>query len=160
MQYIKYNDLDKTQKKLVDESHKVLENAYSPYSKFCVGCSILTKNDIIISGTNIENSAYGSTLCAEKAAISKANSEGLREFKKIAVTGKSLVIDVNEMVAPCGDCRQIIKEFSHISDTNIEIIMSDSKKENIRISTIDELLPVAFGPKDIGIDLNEYKLNN
>ena len=162
MKQVKYKDLTRIQKILLDKAEEVMENSYNPYSRFSVGAAILTKDYKIIKGTNNENSAYGSTNCAEVAAILEANNKKYRMFKSIAVIAKGRMkngkyFDTKEPTAPCGNCRQKIFESSQISGTNLEVIMSNTKKTKIIISSIEELLPMGFGPKDLGIDVSEYQ---
>jgi len=144
-------------KKLLDEAAKVMETAYNPYSNFYVGAAILAKNGKIITGSNVENASYGSTICAERAAILRANAMGIKMFYKIAIIGRGKEFDTKEITSPCGSCRQMIYESSQISERNIEVIMSTTKKDKIVVATINELLPLAFGPKDLGIDVSKYQ---
>lgn len=142
---------------MLNEAEKVMETAYNPYSNFYVGAAILSQDGKIITGSNVENAAYGSTVCAERAAILRANALGIRAFNKVAIIAKGQDFDMTEVTAPCGSCRQMLYESSQISEKNLEIIMSTSKKDKIIIATIEELLPLAFGPKDLGIDIKKYK---
>jgi cytidine deaminase len=150
---LKYNDLNKIQKKLLDAADKVSKNSHSPYSHFQVGAALLCDDGEIITGTNFENAAYGSTICAERAAILRANSQGKRNFSRIAIIGRGKDFDTIDPVSPCGSCRQVIMEISQISNKNIEVIMSNSKKDKIIISSIQELLPLGFGPQNLGIKI-------
>lgn len=150
---IKYNDLNQIQKNLLDAADKVSKNSHSPYSHFQVGAALLCDDGEIITGTNFENAAYGSTICAERAAILRANSQGKRKFSRIAIIGRGRDFDTIDPVSPCGSCRQVIMEISQISNENIEIIMSNSKKDKIIISSIQELLPLGFGPQNLGIKI-------
>ena len=157
MKEVKHSELNKLEKELLDEAEKVMETAYNPYSKFFVGAAILSQDGKIITGSNVENAAYGSTICAERAAILRANALGVRTYDKVAIIAKGQDFDTTEVTAPCGCCRQMLYEASQISEKNLEIIMSTTKKDKIIIATIEELLPLAFGPKDLGIDIRKYK---
>ena len=154
---VKYGILEIAQKRLLDAAEEVMYNAYSPYSKFQVGAALLSREGKIISGANVENSAYGSTICAEAAAISAANSIGIRTFEKVAIIGRHLEYNNTGVTTPCGNCRQILYEFSQVSDKSLEVIMSTSKKDFVVITLIDNLLPLAFGPNDLGINLDNYR---
>jgi cytidine deaminase len=154
---LKYKDLNDTQKRLLDEAEKAMQTSYNPYSHFYVGAALLSDDGKIVTGSNIENAAYGSTVCAERAAISRANAIGIKAFDKLAVIGKGNDSDCKKVCGPCGGCRQMIYEFSQISGKDTEIIMSSTKKDKIIIATIKELLPLAFGPKDLGVDLKEFQ---
>ena len=157
MKNIRYEQLDSIQKKLLGEAEKVMETAYNPYSHFYVGAALLSKEGPIITGSNVENSAYGSTICAERAAIVRANAMEIRTFDKLAIICRGENFNTTEVTGPCGSCRQMLYESSQISEKDIEIILSTTKKDKIIITTIKELLPLAFGPKDLGIDVKKYQ---
>jgi cytidine deaminase len=122
---------------LIEAAKKAREFSYSPYSKFKVGAAVLAKSGKIYSGCNIENASYGITNCAERTAIFKAVSAGEREFTALAV-----IADADGPVAPCGACRQVIAEF------NIGQIIMANLKGNIKIVTLEELLPFSFSASD------------
>ncbi len=157
MKYVTYNELTDIQKLLLESATKAKENAYSPYSHFLVGAAILTKDSEIITGANVENSAYGPTICAERAALTHANAMGKRLIESIAVIARGADFDAKEPTAPCGICRQMIYEAGQVSDTDIELVLSNTKKDRIILTTISELLPLAFGPKDLGVDVSKYR---
>lgn len=152
-----YYDLTDNQRKLLSEAEKVMENAYNPYSNFYVGAALLSNKGEIIVGTNLENAAYGSTICAERAAIASANSRGIRSFNKLAIIARGNGVDTTDITAPCGACRQVIFEFSQVSGIDTEIIMFTTKKDKITIATISEILALGFGPKDLGIDVQRFR---
>jgi cytidine deaminase len=114
---------------------KAITLAYSPYSKACVGSSILTKSGKEYSGSNIENSSYGGTVCAERVAIFKAVSEGHKEISKVYVYSK-------DGWPPCGLCRQVISEFA---TKDLQIIIGD-EAGNEKTLLFSELMPLAFTP--------------
>lgn len=157
MQYVSFKDLDKVQQRLLNAAEEAMKNAYCPYSKFRVGAAILTIDHTIITGSNVENASYGATICAERAAILRANAMEKRFYEKIAIIAKGEDFDTKKPVSPCGDCRQMLYESSQIADKDLEIIMSTTNKESIIISSIEELLPFAFGPKDLGVDISKYQ---
>lgn len=130
------NDSDK---QLFDAAKRALENAYAPYSKFRVGAAIRTRQGEIFTGCNIENSSYGLTVCAERIALFKAVSEGQKEFDVLALISES-----PNAVAPCGACRQVLAEFA--PDLRILLCTPEGIQKE---TTISELLPLAFGPKDL-----------
>ncbi|EJE7233521.1 TPA: cytidine deaminase [Clostridium botulinum] len=125
---------------IIKKAIEVRENAYVPYSKFKVGAALLTEDDTIYTGCNIENASYGATNCAERTAIFKAISEGHKKIKAIAVVGS-----FQEYTYPCGICRQVISEFAN---GNIDIIIVKDKN-NYEIKKLDEILPGAFTKKDL-----------
>lgn len=124
--------------KLMDCSIKARENAYSPYSHFAVGATLLCEDGTLYEGCNIENASYGLTNCAERTAIFKAVSEGHIKFKALAV-----VADTEGPCAPCGACRQVMAEFK------IPLIIMGNLMGNIKIVTIEELLPFSFSECDV-----------
>lgn len=149
MTHTSYDALSAIQQKLLNEAEKAYKNSYSPYSNFSVGAALLTFDDTIITGTNFENASYSVTICAERSAITRANSLGHRKFKAIAITGSGKNKPTKDVISPCGICRQMLLEVSHIANYNIEVIMSSTHRDKIIISTIEELLPLAFGPANL-----------
>jgi cytidine deaminase len=127
-------------KMLVEKAIEAREKAYVPYSKFKVGAALLTENDQIFLGCNVENASYGLTNCAERTAIFKAVSEGEKKIKAIAVVG-----DTEGPISPCGACRQVIAEFC---DKDTKIILANLKGD-IAETTIHEILPGYFSSKDL-----------
>jgi len=156
MKEVKYDELGGLQKTLLEAAARVMETAYNPYSHFYVGAALLSQDGQIIAGSNVENAAYGSTICAERAAILRANARGIRRFSGLAVIARGKDFDATEVTGPCGSCRQMLYESSQVSGVDLEVIMSTTKKDKIVIATISELLPLAFGPKDLGIDVSSY----
>jgi len=110
------------------------KHAYAPYSGFQVGAALEAKNGKIFTGCNVENASYGLACCAERTALFKAVSEGVKSFKRIAI-----VADTPSPCPPCGICRQALHEFS----PEMEVILANlkGKSESIRLS---DLLPRAF----------------
>jgi cytidine deaminase len=118
---------------LLDAAWKARENACCGFSHFAVGAAIETADGHIYSGCNIENASYGLTVCAERVAIWKALSEGVREFRQIVV-----VTDASTLTPPCGACRQIIWEYCR------DIPVTAANRKNSRTWRMSELLPDAF----------------
>ena len=154
---LKYEELDLTQQRMLDEAAEVMETAYAPYSNFYVGSALLSQDGKIITGSNVENAAYGSTICAERAAILRANAMRVRTFYKIAIIARGDDFDTEKITGPCGSCRQMLYESAQISEINLEVILSTTRKDKIVVTTIDELFPLAFGPKDLGLDVKRYR---
>ena len=123
---------------------QAMENSYSPYSDCKVGAALLTKNGKIYTGTNIENAAFSPTVCAERVAFFKAISEGEKNFSKIAVVGGKNG-EINGIFAPCGVCRQVMREFC---DDNFAIILGKSETD-FEVTSLKDLLPLSFSPKDV-----------
>ncbi|WP_416828794.1 cytidine deaminase [Ectobacillus polymachus] len=125
---------------LIAQAIEARKQAYAPYSNFQVGAAILTKNNEVFLGCNIENASYGLTNCAERTAIFKAVSEGEKEIKAIVIVG-----DTDDPISPCGACRQVMAEFC---DENTKIILTNLKGDSVE-TTINELLPGFFSSKDL-----------
>lgn len=123
---------------LVALAIKAMERSYSPYSHFPVGACLLSKDGNVYQGCNIENAAYGVTMCAERTALFKAVSDGVREFEAIAICGKGT------KPYPCGPCRQALNEFS----PDIKILVSD-ENGNFDSTNLSKLLPNGFGPNSL-----------
>ncbi|KAL7407308.1 hypothetical protein ABVT39_006635 [Epinephelus coioides] len=131
-----------TVKRLILQSQKAKQQAYCPYSKFRVGAALLTLDNCVFTGCNVENACYNLGLCAERTAISKAVSEGYRSFKAIAIAS-----DLNDQfISPCGGCRQFIREFG----SNWDVYLSKPDGSYLKM-TVDELLPVSFGPEELSM---------
>jgi len=111
-----------------------LDNAHAPYSNFPVGAALRTRDGRVITGCNVENSAFGLAICAETLAMAYAVSQGLTEFDEIAIA-----TDDTEPTPPCGACRQVLNEFA--PNIRISSYTRDGKEA---VWTLDELLPHAF----------------
>ncbi|MFS7003874.1 cytidine deaminase [Carnobacterium maltaromaticum] len=126
--------------KWIQQAILARDTAYVPYSKFKVGACIVTTDDRMYTGCNIENASYGLSNCAERTAIFKAVSTGERTFKHLVITG-----DTDGPIAPCGACRQVIAEFC---SPEMPVTLCNLKGD-IKITTVGELLPYAFTNKDL-----------
>jgi cytidine deaminase len=122
---------------LIQQAGAAREQAYAPYSKYKVGAALLTTGGKIFRGCNVENAAYGPSMCAERVAVFKAVCEGCREFQAIAIVTEN-------RGAPCGPCRQVMREFA----PNLVVIIGDTKG-NYNVFTLADLLPHSFGPEHL-----------
>lgn len=113
------------------------QNAYVPYSQYRVGAAVLWDSGMITTGSNVENASYGLTVCAERNAVCAGTGLGERKILALAVA-----VPVNEFPAPCGACRQVIREFAQDCD-----ILLFNGKGQCRKTSLRELLPAAFGPE-------------
>ena len=127
------------EKELIKAAILAAQNSYSPYSNFKVGAALLTDDDKVYLGCNIENAAYGPSNCAERTAIFKAVSEGHKKFKAIAIVGGHNG-DFENYATPCGICRQVMSEFC---DKDFKIIVGNKNLE-YKVYTLGELLPHSF----------------
>jgi len=126
-------------KNLATKAIEAKKIAVPTYSKFFVGAALLTEDNKIYLGGNIETSSYSLTICAERTAIFKAISEGERKFKAIAIAG-----DTDGFCSPCGACRQVISDLCG----EIDIILVNKNKET-KIFKTSEMLPHAFSDDDL-----------
>jgi cytidine deaminase len=124
-------------RKLFQQAIEAREYAYSPYSNYKVGAALLTATGKIYKGCNIENVGFTSSVCAERTAIFKAVSEGETDFVAIAVA-------TSNGGAPCGVCRQVMREFS----SDLTVIIGNIEGEYL-VLTLSDLLPYSFGPEHL-----------
>ena len=129
----------KENKRLIELSYVMMLNAYAPYSNFSVGAAILSENDKLFGGCNVENAAYPEGTCAEAGAISAMIAGGCKTIKEIYIVSKS-----ENIVSPCGGCRQKIREFS--SDQT-KIFLCNIKWD-YKLFSLNELLPFSFSEFD------------
>ncbi len=122
---------------LIASAAAARERAYAPYSNFKVGAALKGKSGRVYTGCNVENAAYGPSMCAERTAIFKAVSEGEREFEAIAVVTEN-------GDSPCGSCRQVMMEFA----PDMTVIIADTQGL-ARSTTVRDLLPDGFTPEHL-----------
>ena len=133
---------DITPEMLLAEAKKARERSYAPYSQCRVGAALLTAEGNIYHGCNIENAAFGPTVCAERVALFKAISEGVRGFDAIAVVGGT-ASETGGLVPPCGVCRQALREFCSPEELTVILEQEDGSP---LVLTLADLLPYSFGP--------------
>lgn len=149
------DELEADEQELVVEARYSTRSSYSPYSNYKVGAAAVLMDGSRQYGANQENASYSLCLCAERSLMFSLYNEGFRgKLLKIAVTGRpggvENYVGINP-VAPCGACRQVLKEEEDLVGSPITIIM-DCFNDNLvrKVVGIDNLLPFAFGPKDLG----------
>ena len=133
---------DGTIRRLLEVARDAAARAYAPYSSFPVGAAVLTADDTIVPGANIENASYGLTVCGERAAVFTAVADGHREIRAVAVSASKA-----PGTTPCGACRQVLDEFRSI-DTDTIVIVDNGESESANIVTLTELLPRSFRSHD------------
>ena len=125
---------------LVELAFTMLDRSYVPYSRFPVGAALLCADGTVFTGCNVENAAYGSTICAERTALVKAVSEGHRDdFVRLAVVGRG-----EDYCWPCGACRQMLYEFA----PNLTVLVARGDGQFVTLP-LKELLPHGFGPASL-----------
>ncbi|GLC78821.1 cytidine deaminase [Lacrimispora brassicae] len=132
-------------KEMIHQAFEAMARAYTPYSGFKVGAALLSADGTLYQGCNIENAAYTPSNCAERTAFFKAVSQGVREFKAICIVGGREGIPTG-ITAPCGVCRQVMMEFC--DPETFQIILAAGKEE-YKVFSLKELLPMGFGPGDL-----------
>lgn len=125
---------------LVELAFTMLSRSYVPYSHFPVGAALEGADGTVYTGCNVENAAYGSSICAERTALVKAVSEGCRSFRRLAVVGNG-----QDYCWPCGACRQMLFEFA----PELEILAAKGDHSFVKYS-LCALLPQGFGPSSLG----------
>ncbi len=132
--------LSQTEKEmLVKAALEARAQAYAPYSKYAVGAAVLAEDGRVYGGANIENAAYPSGICAERVAVFKAVSTGVRKIQAIAVATEN-------GASPCGSCRQVIREFSK---PGMPVLILDASGTIMLETSLEALLPYSFGPEDL-----------
>jgi cytidine deaminase len=129
---------DEVRRTLVAAAQRARQYAYAPYSKYLVGAALLAANGEIYTGCNVENAAYPATICAERVALVKAVSEGVRSFVAVAVVTENAG-------SPCGTCRQMLNEFA----PDLAVVIADGEGSIQYETTISGLLPHGFGPAQL-----------
>ncbi|HOM02417.1 MAG TPA: cytidine deaminase [Acetivibrio sp.] len=137
-----------TRSELISHALQARKKSYSPYSHFQVGAALLSKDGKLYTGCNIENAGYTPSNCAERTAFFKAVSEGVKEFSCIAIVGGPEGAQALDLCAPCGVCRQVMMEFC--DPKTFEVILAKDP-EHYEVFTLEQILPMGFGPKDLEI---------
>jgi cytidine deaminase len=140
---------------LVRAAIEVRERAYAPYSRFQVGAAILTASGNLYAGCNVEAADYDGTH-AEESALAAMVSHGERSPLMLAVAGNLEGQEASLALTPCGKCRQKLMEFASLSGYDLDIVVL-AEEGGFRLTKLSELLPAAFGPGNIGIDLLKYR---
>ncbi len=132
--------MTESKEELLAAARAAAEKAYSPYSKIRVGAALQAADGRVFAGCNVENASYGLTICAERAAATRAVMDGAREFRSLAIWAS-----LDEPLPPCGACRQFLAEFGG----DLAVVIEGAKGGRIETS-LGELLPQAMGPDHIG----------
>jgi cytidine deaminase len=140
----RYQELGEADRELVDAARAATDSAYAPYSGVQVGAALRTAGGSVIAASNVENAAYGSTICAERMAVGRANAMGERAFLAVAVTARGAVLRPDQIVSPCGCCRQVLHEMAALTGTATRVLMATPGTDAVTMATLDELLPLPF----------------
>lgn len=134
-------------KELIQLALKAREQAYVPYSHWAVGAALVDETGQVHLGCNVENASYTPSNCAERTAFFKAVSQGIRNFSAIAIVGGPEGEPCSTFCAPCGVCRQVMREFCNPETFRVVLGTSELDEKEF---TLEELLPMSFGPEDLG----------
>ncbi len=150
----KFAELGSSDQELIIAAREASANAYAPYSGFAVGAAVSTRSGALHTGANLENASYGLSMCAEVAAITAANSQGDYNIEAMAVVGHKFSDprNIEQVVTPCGRCRQLIFEASEIAGTDLRVFSCSGDLDRIlEARAAADLLPEGFGPKNLGL---------
>lgn len=140
-----FSELSQADQHLVDLAYKVSKEAYAPYSKFHVGAAVLLDNGEIVLGSNQENIAFPSGLCAERVALFYAGANFPNQVvKKIVIVAKGDLVPMDKILSPCGSCRQVMLETEVRQKTPYEVILVSQNGKTIIFNAASDLLPFAF----------------
>ena len=138
-------ELSQEEQNLINNAKDSYHSAYAPYSGFLVGASILLENGKIINGSNQENVAYPSGLCAERVALFYAGAQYPKiVIKTIAVSALSKTFDIKDVVSPCGACRQVMAEYQQKQNSEIRILLHSTNDYVLIANSVNDLLPFLF----------------
>ena len=150
VEYCDFAQLNPEEQNLLQAAQTVMHNAYNVYSDFLIGAAVQTRSGSVYRGTFMENASQGLSVCAEVAAILAATAAGELDIHTIAVVGGPKMESSDRIITPCGRCRQVIYEVSQIAQFDIRVICSNKDLTHILRTTISYLLPLPFGPADVG----------
>lgn len=138
-------DLDDESKRLMEKAKEALQYAYAPYSKFSVATAVLLNDGTIVSGTNQENAAYPSGMCAERVALfAVASQHPGKKIKKLLVIAQSDKRSTLSPATSCGPCRQVMLEFEQRQQQHFEVVMQSQDHYWIKARSAESLLPFSF----------------
>ena len=157
MRKVAFNNLSKTEQALLTSAREAMEGAYNPYSRFFVGAALLMKDGSIVTGCNCENASYALTICAERAAIARAFSAGQRVVTRVAIIGRGANAPLRDVISPCGMCRQMLFECSQLTGRPIKVLLASTDMRKIVMTDTDELLPLGFGPRTLGLNIDRFR---
>ncbi len=146
-EYSSIEELKSDEQNLLQQAHQAVASSYAPYSKFHVGAAVLLENGTIVLGSNQENAAYPSGLCAERVALFAASAQ----YPDVAVTAIAITVHsekmkVEEPLPPCGACRQVMSEYEYKGGHDMKVILQGETGNIQIIDRADSLLPLTFNP--------------
>ena len=149
-EYYSLEELEESDRLLINEAKKAVENAYAPYSNYSVGAALLLENGKIVLGNNQENVAFPSGMCAERVALFYASAYYPDiPIKAVAVIAKSETVNIDSPVTPCGSCRQVFAEFENKYNAKIKILLKGNTGKIFIVDGIEHLLPLLFSANEL-----------
>lgn len=150
--FLSTSELDQTTSQLLAEAESALKNAYAPYSSFHVATAILLEDGTIITGTNQENAAYPSGMCAERVGLfAIASQHPGKKIKKMLVAARAAGASELTPATSCGPCRQVMLEFEHRQQESFEVIMQSKSGVWVVARSAKSLLPFSFTPENLQV---------
>ncbi|MEN9303118.1 MAG: hypothetical protein RL264_1547 [Bacteroidota bacterium] len=141
-----WKELEDEDKMLVEKAFEAMEIAYAPYSKFRVGAAALLENNEIVKGNNQENVAYPSGICAERVALFYAGANFPdQKILKLAIVARGELMRPEQLLSPCGGCRQVMLESENRQNRPIKVILVNQDARTIVVNSVADLLPFGFG---------------
>ena len=142
--YSHYSELDKAEQELLEKAVELSADAYAPYSEFNVGAAVLLKNGKIVAGSNQENAAYPSGLCAERVALFSASANHRNEVMQTIAIYAASETTAQKQISPCGSCSQVMVEYEVKQYSNLKVLLMNSSKEVWEFNSCKDLLQLAF----------------
>jgi len=143
---LKLEELSESDKMLVTRAREISETAYAPYSKFNVGAALLLDNKQVVTGSNQENIAYPSGLCAERVALFTAGSQfPNNKVLTLAIVAKGDLLKPGTALSPCGGCRQVMSETEMRQKQPFRVVLADDNDDVTIFYAASDLLPLTFG---------------
>lgn len=144
-EYLSLDELPVSDKELIELARSAVSSAYAPYSQFKVGAAVRLTNGTVITGSNQENAAYPSGLCAERVAMFHAQSQFPEvAIETIAITASSEDFKMTDPVSPCGSCRQVMAEYENRHEQKVRVIMASNDSKIWAVNGVENLLPLMF----------------
>ncbi len=138
-------DLPADEQQLLQQAREASRKAYAPYSRYQVGAALLLEDGTLVIGSNQENAAYPSGLCAERVAFFAAGAQHPgKRIQKVAITAHALDFEVNHPVAPCGACRQAMVEYENRQEQDIRVLLAADTGKVYAVHSLHSLLPLVF----------------
>ena len=145
-QFSTWKELSESDQSLIESAREVMRDAYAPYSKFSVGAAAHLSNGLVIKGSNQENIAYPSGLCAERVALFYAGSNFPNEaIETLAIVAEGDLVPIETILSPCGGCRQVMVETESRQKKAYRVILVSQNGQVVVFKSAADLLPLAFG---------------